>query len=92
MEKSMTEITIHRCTSLRLVRTFVSNGNNVTLGIIDSNGGKTEIVLYNLPPEVTEKLNVLRDAETEDFDDERVPDPEIEAPVSPPNSDAAQGE
>jgi hypothetical protein len=63
----MTEITIHRCASLRLVRTFASNGNSVTLGITDSYGGETEIVLYGLPVGITDKLNVLRDAGTIDF-------------------------
>jgi hypothetical protein len=65
----MTEITIHRCTGLRLVRTFASNGNSVTLGITDCHGGETEIVLYGLPAEVTDKLNILRDADTQDFRD-----------------------
>jgi membrane protein required for beta-lactamase induction len=69
----MTELTIHHCTGLRLVRTFVSNGNSVTLGIIDSRGGVTEIVLYNLPAEVTEKLDALRDADTQDFHDAEHP-------------------
>jgi hypothetical protein len=68
----MTEITIHHCTGLRLARTFVSNSNSVTLGI-EHDGGETEIVLYNLPAAVTEKLDALRDADTQDFHDDEHP-------------------
>lgn len=66
----MTELTIHRCTGLRLARTFVSNGNMVALAITDSHGVKTEIILYNLPAAVTQKLDAFRDADTQDFADE----------------------
>jgi hypothetical protein len=92
----MTEITIHHCTGLRLARTFVSNSNSVTLGI-EHDGGETEIVLYNLPAAVTEKLDVLRDADTQDFGIvERVAVPGlpdgVEAYEFKTYSDAAQGE
>jgi hypothetical protein len=76
----MTELVIHRCTNLRLVRTFISNGNSVTLGI-KHDGGETEIVLYDLPAAVTDKLGVLRDADTQDYfpDDEHPVARELQA-------------
>ena len=60
-------MTFHRCANVRLSSTFVSNANSVQL-TIEHDGGETEITLYDLPREVTDKINVLRDKWTRDVD------------------------
>jgi hypothetical protein len=58
---------MHRCVNVRLSGTFASNSNSVTLSI-QNNQGETEITLYDLPYEVTEKFAAFRDVYTIDYD------------------------
>lgn len=69
-----TELILHNCTALRLERTFVTNGNSVTLQIEHDGDHVVEITLYDLPAEVTDKLAVLRDDGTSDFTEEEADD------------------
>lgn len=63
---SAIDLTLHRCTNVRLARTFISNGNSVTLAI-EHNGVVTDITMYNLPAEITAKFEQFRDEKTLDF-------------------------
>ena len=58
-------ITFHDCSGVRLASTYVDNSNSVTLEITNGEG-VTAVTLYGLPKKFTERLNALRDAETND--------------------------
>lgn len=63
-----TDIAFHRCSNFRLERTYRTNANSVTLAI-EHDGQTTEITLYELPKEITDKFEAFRDAETSDYVD-----------------------
>lgn len=82
------EIVLHRCTNIRVERTFVSNCNSITLQIEQRGGQTYEITLYDLPEEVTAKLAGLRYDGTLDFDDKEEADDERAPPPSAADGDA----
>ena len=66
-----THVTIHNCENVRLSYTFRSGAIEV---VVEHDGGKTEITLYDLPAAVIKKFEVFRDDDTVDcgsFDDEQ---------------------
>lgn len=69
-------LSFHRCTNVRVSSTYVENSNSVTI-TIDHDDGYSEITLFDLPFEVTDKFHRLRDEQTMDYretgedDDER---------------------
>jgi hypothetical protein len=68
-DKMSVNLMFHRCTNVRLASTFVRNGNSVQL-VITHDGNDTEITLYDLPVELTEKFERFRDKWTHDYKDE----------------------
>lgn len=60
---------IHRCRNIRLQTTYKDNCNSVSLEF-EAEDGTFILTIYDLPDEVTDKLETLRDDNTEDYDDE----------------------
>lgn len=72
-----TEVTLHRCQSIKVLSTYVSNGNAIRLGITDAEGLALEISFYDLSKTDTDKLVLaFGDGETRHFKPD--PEPEIE--------------
>ena len=65
----MMQVSFHRCKGIRLDTTYVDNANQVTLDI-ESDEQEIKITLFDLPKEITDKLNVFRDERTHDWSDE----------------------
>ena len=61
-------ITFHHCENVRISHTYSQNANSVCLEI-HSEDGVMEITMFDLPQEVTDKLKVLHDDDTSDFND-----------------------
>ena len=64
-----THVTIHECENVRLSYMFKSGAIEV---VVEHDGGKTEITLYDLPQHVVDKFEVFCDDDTVDcrHDDE----------------------